>query len=352
MEQASLQFLQDLILAPSPSGYEEPVQEVVRKYTGVFADSVTTSLHGNVIASVNHEVQPSILLAGHCDQIGLQVKHIDSDGYLMINTIGGWDMQMLIGQRLQVWTKNGPILGVLARKAIHLLTPEERAKVADLKDMWIDIGVEDEKAARELVEIGDPVTLELVYHELQGDLITAPGIDDKSGLWIVMEALRRIAAGKSSVGVHAASTVQEEIGLRGVRTAAYSVNPTVGLAVDVTHATDCPTIDKKQHGDVKIGKGPVLFRGPNINPVVFSRLKQIADTNNIPVQIVALGGPAGNDGNAMQLNQAGCAVGIIGVPNRYMHSPVEIASLGDLDHAAELISLFCQEVKSDDDFTP
>ncbi|QDU80550.1 Putative aminopeptidase YsdC [Polystyrenella longa] len=352
MDQTSRQFLKDLILAPSPSGYEEPVQKVVREFAGSFTDSISTSLHGNVIASVNADSQPSILLAGHCDQIGLQVKHIDSDGYLMVNTIGGWDMQMLIGQRLQVWTSNGPVLGVLARKAIHLLTPDERTKVAELKDMWIDIGAKDEKAARKLVQIGDPVTLQLVFHELQDDLITAPGIDDKTGLWIVMEALRRVAAGKSTVGVHAASTVQEEIGLRGVRTAAYSVNPTLGLAVDVTHATDCPTVDPKEHGDVKIGKGPVLFRGPNINPVVFSRLKQIAEDNKIPVQIVAIGRPAGNDGNAMQLNKAGCAVGIIGVPNRYMHSPVEIASWGDLDHSAELISLFCQEVKADDDFTP
>lgn len=352
MSDLNVQFLQDLIKAPSPSGYERPVQDVVRAYAKQFTDDVETDLHGNVIASVNKEAKPGVLLAGHCDQIGLQVNYIDESGYLMVNTIGGWDMQMLIGQRLQVWTKSGPVLGVLARKAIHLLTPEERKKVPELKEMWIDVGAKDKEEASSLIQIGDPVTLELVYHELQNGMVTGPGMDDKTGLWIVMEAARRVAAGTTQIGVHAVSTVQEEIGLRGVKTAAYGVEPKLGIAVDVTHATDCPTVNKKEHGDVKIGGGPVLFRGPNVNPVMFDRLYELAEKHDIPVQVEALGRAAGNDGNALQLNQSGVAVGIIGVPNRYMHSPVEIVSIADLDHSAELIAQFCMSVTPEDDFTP
>ncbi|MEX0704825.1 MAG: M42 family metallopeptidase [Planctomycetales bacterium] len=352
MDDSALEFLKNLLISPSPSGYERPVQEVVRKYAGAFADDVRTDWHGNVIASVNPQGSPRIMLAGHCDQIGLLVQHIDGKGYLRVTPVGGWDVQMLIGQRLQVWTKSGPLLGVIARKPIHLLTNEERKNVPEMKDLWVDVGAKSEEEARGLIEIGDPVTLELGYRELRNGLAAAPGMDNKVGAWVVTEALRQVAAAKPRAAVFAVSTVQEEIGLRGAQTSAFSIDPQLGIAVDVTHATDCPTIDENQHGRVALGKGPVIVRGPNVNPVVRQRLMALAAEAEIPVQPNALSKAAGNDANVMQVSRGGLATGIVAIPNRYMHSPVEIVSLSDLEHAARLIAKFCLSLDDSSDFTP
>lgn len=352
MNDKSKSFLKDLLNAPSPSGYERPAQDVVRAFAGDFADEVTTDWHGNVVAAVNPGGSPRIMLAGHCDQIGLLVKFIDDEGYLRVNPIGGWDVQILLGQRLQVWTKHGPLSGVIARKPIHLLTPEERKQVPQMSELWIDIGADDGAQARELVEIGDPVTLELGFQELQNNRACAPGMDNKVGVWVVMNALQRVAAGKPQAAVFAVSTVQEEIGLRGARTSAYTLDPQLGIAVDVTHATDCPGIDKNEHGAVSIGSGPVVFRGPNINPAVHSQLRSLSEEHNIPIQVNGISKPASNDGNALQISRGGLATGIIGIPNRYMHSPVEVVSLSDLENAAELIGRFCLSLKRESDFTP
>ena len=352
MEEASLAFLKDLLLAPSPSGYERPVQDVVRQFAGSFADEVTTDWHGNVIAAVNPGGSPRIMLAGHCDQIGLMVTHIDKQGYLRASPIGGWDVQMLIGQNLQVWTADGPIPGVIARKPIHLLTPEERKTVPEIKDLWIDIGAADGDEAKQLVAVGDAVTLELGFRMLRNQLAAAPGMDNKVGAWVVMNALKHASAGNPQAAVYAVSTVQEEIGLRGAKTSAFSIEPELGIAVDVTHATDCPTIDENQHGEIKLGAGPVVVRGPNVNPVMNKRLMQLADEHEIGVQPAALSKPAGNDANVMQVNRGGMATGIVAIPNRYMHSPVEVISLDDLESAAALIGHFCLSVDKDSDFTP
>ncbi len=353
MEKESYTFLEDMLTTPSPSGYEQPIQKVVREYSTPFSDDVSTDWHGNVIAAVNPDSRLKIMLAGHCDQIGLLVNHIDNEGFLRVAPIGGWDVQMLIGQNMQVWTKSGPISGIIARKAIHLLKPDERKVVPELKDLWIDIGVADGNEAKELVQIGDPVTLELGVRKLRNGMMFSPGMDNKVGAWVCISALQRfVEKGKSDAGVFAVSTVQEEIGLRGARTSAFSIDPQLGIAVDVTHATDCPTIDENELGTCKIGAGPVLFRGPNVNPVMFEQLTEIAKTQDIPIQVSGLSKAASNDGNAMQISRGGLATAIIGIPNRYMHSPVEVISLDDLDHAATLIAEFCLTLKKESDFTP
>lgn len=352
MKKSELSFLKRLLESPSPSGYEGPIQQVIREFAGGFADDVATDWHGNVVAAVNPKGSPRIMLAGHCDQIGLMVKHIDKDGYLRVTPIGGWDIQMLIGQRLQVWSESGPVSGVIARKAIHLLTPEERKQVPEMKELWIDIGAANGQEAAELVKPGDPVTLQLGFQELRNNLAFAPGMDNRVGVWVVMNALRRAAKETPQAALFAVSTVQEEIGLRGVKTSAFSIDPQLGIAVDVTHATDCPTVSAAEHGQVNLGEGPVVFRGPNINPVVFQTLESEAEQHKIPRQINGISKPASNDGNAMQISRAGIATGIIGIPNRYMHSPVEVVSLDDLDNAAELIARFCVAVNEESDFTP
>lgn len=354
MDGESLQFLKGLLTAPSPSGYEQPVQAVVRAHVGSFADRVSTDWHGNVIAAVNPDATPRIMLAGHCDQIGLMVKYIDDQGFVWVDSIGGWDIQMLIGQNMMIWGRQGVVNGVIARKAIHLLSPDDRKKVPELKDLWIDIGVKNRDEAKEIIAVGDPVTFDLGFRELRNNLAAAPGMDNKVGAWVVMTALQQVAqaASKSKAGVFAVSTVQEEIGLRGAQTSSFSIDAQVGIAVDVTHATDCPTLDNKQYGEIKLGLGPVLYRGPNVNPVVHRRLVELATKHNIPVQNGGLSRAAGNDANVMQISRGGVATGIVAIPNRYMHSPVEVVSLTDLENAAKLIALFCQSVDKTSDFTP
>lgn len=352
MDDRSLQFLRDLLTSPSPSGYEQPVQAVVRNFVGQFADEVRTDWHGNVIAVVNPGGAPRIMLAGHCDQIGLMVKHIDERGFLWVDSIGGWDVQMLIGQNLVVWGKNGAVPGVIARKAIHLLSADDRKKVPEIKDLWIDIGAKDREEARSVVAVGDPVTFELGFRRLRNDLAAAPGMDNKVGAWVVMSALEQAARENPQAAIFAVSTVQEEIGLRGAQTSAFTIDAQLGIAVDVTHATDCPTLDTKQYGEVNLGQGPMLYRGPNVNPVVHQRLLDLAKQFEIPVQTGGLSRAASNDANVMQISRGGLATGIVAIPNRYMHSPVEIVSLGDLEHAARLIARFCLTLSEESDFTP
>ena len=352
MQDDALQFLKDLLHAPSPSGYERPVQDVVRRFAKGFTDDVKTDWHGNVVAAVNPSGFPRIMLAGHCDQIGLLVKHIDDKGFLWVHAIGGWDPQVLIGQNVQVWTKAGPVAGVIARKPIHLQSPDDRKVVPEIKNLWVDIAVQDGNEARELVAIGDPITVTLGFRELRNGLASAPGMDNKVGAWTVMTAAERVACGNPKAAVFAVSTVQEEIGLRGVQTSAFQIDPQLGIVVDVTHATDCPTIDENQYGRIKVGKGPVLYRGPNVNPVVFERLVERAASAEIPIQINGLATAASNDAAQLQLTRGGVATGLVCIPNRYMHSPVEVVSLNDLDQAAELIARFCLSVDASSDFTP
>jgi endoglucanase len=352
MEPSAHDFLKRLLATPSPSGYEQPIQSVVREYVSDFADRVWTDLHGNVIAVKNPDAPLRVMLAGHCDQIGFLVQHIDSEGFLYLQPIGGWDTQVLIGQRLTVWCDGGPRPGIIARKPIHLLTDEDRKQVPKFKDLWLDIGAKDKDEAAAAVRIGDPVTLELSYAEMGNRLAFSPGMDDKTGLWIVIEALRRASRERLHVALYAVSTVQEEIGLRGAKTSAFGIDPQVGIAVDVTHATDCPTIDKKQEGEVSLGKGPVIVRGPNMNPMVVHELIESAKAREIPYQLAACARATGTDANSMQVNRAGMATGLVSIPNRYMHSPVELISLDDIDRSADLLAEFAMRLSGEANFTP
>ena len=352
MQDASFAFLKNVLETPSPSGYERPVQDLVRAWAGQYADEMRTDRHGNVIAVLNPGAGPRVMLAGHCDQIGLMVQHIDENGYLYVQPIGGWDMQILLGQNLTVWAKDGPIAAVVARRAPHLLTNEERNKVPQFQDVWLDAGFKDRKEAEALVTAGDPVTFALGYRDLRNGLAVSPAMDDKVGLWVVMEALRLLKGRPLQAAIYCVSTVQEEIGLRGATTSTYGIHPTVGIAVDVCHATDTPGNDKKQIGDIKLGSGPVLFRGPNINPRVFERLHQAARDYEIPVQVKGAPRGTGTDANAMQLSRDGVAAALVGIPNRYMHSPVEVVHLEDLERAARLLAEFCAAVTPQTDWTP
>ncbi len=352
MHEPSLAFLKNLLETPSPSGYERPVQDVVRAWAKPYAEEVRTDRHGNVLAVRNPRGHVRVMLAGHCDQIGLMVQHIDDNGYLYVQPIGGWDVQVLLGQRLTVWGKGGAIAAVIARRAPHLLTSEERNKVPQFTDLWVDIGARDRKDAEALVTPGDPITFQLGYREMRNGLAAAPAMDDKVGVWVVMEALRLLQGRPLQAAIYFVSTVQEEIGLRGATTSSYGIHPAVGIAVDVCHATDTPGNDKKQLGDTRLGGGPVIFRGANINPRVGERLQKVATEREIAVQVRGAPRATGTDANAIQLSRDGVATGLLGIPNRYMHSPVEMVSLEDLNRAAQLLAEFCASIGPQDDWTP
>lgn len=341
MDASAREFLVRILETPSPSGYEQPVQRLVREYLSGVADTLDTDSHGNVIAGKNPSGETRMLLAGHCDQIGLIVQYIDSDGYISVQPIGGWDPMQLVGARVSVWTAGGPVPGVMSRKPIHLLTEEERKQVPKMKDLWIDIGASDRADCESVVRVGDCVTFELKYQPLRNGRACSVAMDDKIGLWVVLEAFRRAAAaGPLPCALYVASTVQEEIGLRGAQTSSYGVAPHVAIAVDVTHATDCPTIDKKSEGDIALGRGPVVYRGPNMNPHVVERLLAAGHAHDIPIQLAASGRATPTDANVLQTTRAGVATGLVSVPNRYMHSAVETISLDDADRAADLLAAF------------
>lgn len=352
MEASANDFLLRLLQTPSPSGYEEPIQAVAKQYLQGTADELKIDVHGNLIATLNGSASPRLMFAGHCDQIGMLVSHVDDAGFVYAQTIGGWDPQQLVGQAMTIWGQRGPIAAVISRKPIHLLKEKERQQVVELEQLWLDIGAKNRNEALDLLSIGDPVTLQLSPRPLLNRLISGAGLDNKTGMWTVLEALRRAAGCKLACSLHSVSTVQEEIGLRGAKTAAGSINPDVAIAVDVTHASDCPGIDKQQQGDIRLGRGPVIFRGPNINPIVFQRLTELAKSHSIPFQVAAIGRGASNDANVLQLHGGGVATGLVAIPNRYMHSAVEVCSLEDIDQAAELLYRFAESLSPADDFAP
>jgi endoglucanase len=353
MRPESLEFLKAIVNVPSPSGFEEHAAAVYRAYTG-FADKVVTDVHGNVAAILNPDAPMKIMLAGHMDEIGFLIHYISEEGLLYFSGIGGHDSAIAIGQRVWVHGKER-IPGVIGRKAIHLLEDEERKRKPELKDMWIDIGASSRAEAEAVVSLGDPVTYQWEFQPLMGDRAVARGFDNKMGSFIVAEALRLLKTDGGldpNVGVYAVATVQEEIGLRGARTAAFWIEAQSGLAVDVNHAIDYPTVSKTRHGQLDVGKGPSVMRGANANPIVFDLIREAAAREDIPYQVDVAPGGTGTDGNAMQLNRGGMAVGILGVPLRYMHTPCELLSLADVENCARLMAAYCRTVRPDTDFTP
>lgn len=353
MNRASLDFLYKLLLTPSPTGYEERIQRVVRKRMQEYGEMIETDLHGNLIVGINLKASRRIMLAGHCDQIGFMVRHICKDGFIYVTALGGIDKGILPGTAVTIYTQKEAIPGVIGRKPIHQQTADEREKnKVDIDKVWIDIGAKDRKDAERSVAVGDFVTFKLGVTELKNGLISSPGLDDKVGLFVAMEALRLCARSRLNVGVFAVSTVQEEVGLRGAKTSAFGIDPEVGIAIDVSFATDNPANEDTKSPTLKLGGGPGICRGPNINSVVYRRLIDAAKQHKIPYQPTLAGRPLGNDANAMQVNRSGVATASIEIPNRYMHTAAEVCCLKDLENAAKLIAAFIKEITARTDFRP
>ncbi len=354
MKEESFLFLRRLIEAPSPSGFEQSVQKIIRAEMTKFADEVKTDVHGNVIGIKNPKGSPRIMLAGHCDEVGFMVKYIDDDGFIFFSSIGGIDAHIVPGQRVKIHTSVGPVLGVVGKKPIHVLEKEERKKVVQLHEQWIDVGATSKKEIENIIKVGDPITFAPGLERLKGNIMVARGFDDKIGAFIICEVLRSLSESEVSfqASLFATSTVQEEIGLRGARTASFAINPDIGIVVEVDAASDFPGMDKRKVGEIKVGKGPVLSKGPNINPKLGEMLIKIAQEEGIPYQIAGEPRATPTDANVIQINRSGVATALVSVATRYLHTPVEVLSLDDVENAIRLITSFVLKVKKSDDFIP
>jgi endoglucanase len=291
------------------------------------------------------------MLAGHIDEIGVMVTHIEDSGLLRFTGVGGWDSQVLVGQRIRLLTGSGEIVGVIGKKAIHVMEPEERKKVSEIKNLWIDIGAKDADEAKGMVRVGDVGVIDQDLVELPNGRIASRSVDNRMGAFVVLEALRLLFE-EENIGaeVVAVACVQEEIGLYGARGAAFGLDPDAAIAVDVTHATDTPGVSKNEHGDHALGSGPVLKRATNISPLVAEGLIQAAENDNIPYTLEADSRSTGTDADAIQFARAGIATGLVSCPNRYMHSPNEVVDLEDIENCARLISAYIKTLGENTDF--
>lgn len=352
MEREDKKFFKDLVEAPSPSGFEQPAQRIFKEYVKPYADEVKGDVHGNAIALKKGTGKLKFMIAGHADEIGFMINYIDENGFLYIKPIGGIDASVLPGLRITIYHGDKKVRGVIGRKAIHLLAPEERGKALKIDQLWVDIGAKDKKDAEKRVAIGDIATFTPGMETLKGSIVTTKATDNKVGVYIAAKVLELLKDVEHVANIYAVSTVQEEIGLRGAKTSCYGVNPDVGIAVDVTHCSDYPGMSKTKLGDVKLEKGPVLAIGGNINPKVLELLKKAAEDNKINYQIETATFGTGTDANAIQLTRAGVATALISIPNRYMHTPSEIVSLKDVDDAAKLVAEFIKIIDDNTNFIP
>ena len=352
MRDLSLNFLQTLVNTPSPVGHETRGQRVWLDYAGQFADETFSDAYGNCVAVLNKGAGPRIMLAAHADEIAMAVNYIDDNGFIYVRRMGGIDAAITKAQRIVIHTRNGAVKGVVGNVAPHLSKQDGEPKPPKIHDIFIDIGVSSRKEAEAIVRIGDPITLADEFDILRGDLAVARAFDNRIGTFAVAETLRLLKESKVKLNaeVCAVSNVQEEVGLLGARQIAYSLKPDIALVVDVTHATDYPTVSKAQHGDIKVGKGPAVTHGGCNHPDVVARLEEIAAKQKIPLQHEAMSSSSGTDTDVIFWTRGGIASALISLPNRYMHSPVEVVSLKDLEMIPQLMAAFVSSLKKGEAF--
>lgn len=352
MREASLNFLKTLVNTPSPTGHETRGQRVWLDYAKKFADETFSDAYGNCVAVLNKGGGPRIMLAAHADEIAMAVNYITDDGFIYVRRMGGIDAAITKAQRIVIHSKKGPVKGVVGNVAPHLTKQEGDPKPPKIHDIFIDIGVSSRKEAEQFVRIGDPITLVDEFDILRGDLAVARAFDNRIGTFAVAETLRLLKTSgvKLNCEVCAVSNVQEEVGLLGARQIAYSLHPDAALVVDVTHATDYPTVSKAQHGDIKVGKGPAITHGGCNHPEVVKRLEEVAKKKKIPLQHEAMSATSGTDTDVIFWTRGGIASALISLPNRYMHSPVEVVSLKDLELIPQLMAAFVWSVKKGEKF--
>jgi endoglucanase len=343
-------FLTELLHARSPSGYETEAQAVFEKHVKPAADAYTGDALGNRIATLNPKGDPTLMLAGHMDELGLIVTYVNKDGFIYFDTIGGHDRTVISGRRVLIQTEKGLVVGVTGKRAVHLMDEHDRKKVPEIHEIWIDIGAKSKKEALERVSIGDAATYDHEFQIIHGSIGTARAFDNKVGAYIVGEALIRLSRDRKKLAARVVSvaTSQEEIGTRGAIGSGFSVDPQVALVVDVGHATDHPDCDNRKFGETKLGGGPMICRGPNINPKVFDGLVKAAKKLKIPYQVESDPRPTGTDARAIQVARGGVATGVISIPLRYMHTPSEVVDLEDVERCVKLFVEFAKGITKGD----
>ncbi|MDD3119075.1 MAG: M42 family metallopeptidase [Victivallales bacterium] len=352
-EQSSLKFLEKLMLCSGPSGFETETARLYRDYLNGFAHRVYTDVMGNTVGILNPEAEFKVMLAGHYDEIGFQVVYISDEGLLYFRANGGIDKLTVPGTEVEVLTANGGIPGVIGKKPIHLTKEKDRNTAVELEDAWIDIGAEDKQEAEALVTIGDPVAVRRNFRFFGKNRIMSKGMDDKIGAFVVAEALRELSRRQLAIGVYTVGTVQEELGLRGATTSAFGINPHVGIAVDVGFSTDLPDINKKMLGEINLGGGPELNRSADNNVVLVDRMLAAAKAHDIPYQLTCgHRASGGTDTATIQLSRSGVATALVSVPNRYMHTPVEVCDLRDAENAVKIIVETVAALQPGDTFIP
>jgi endoglucanase len=341
------ELLRQLVTAAAPSGHETVAAQAWRDGCAKFSEHVGSDLVGSSFARVPGTASgPTLAVVGHIDEIGVHVTHIDDDGYVHFGDVGGWDPMQLVGQRIRLTTREGTVAGVIGRKPIHLLKNDDRKKVPELKDLYIDIGASDGDQARELVRIGDVGVIDVAPVELPNDRLVSRALDNRVGCFVAAEAARLVAEGGGAPGdVVALAVAQEETTFAGSRTSAFAQEPDVAIVVDVTFATDQPGIELGPRTKHVLGSGPVIARGTTLHPRVFELLCEAGEAEEIPFTIESLGRGTGTDADAIHASRAGIPTGLVSIPLRYMHSPVEMVCSTDIDAAARLIAAFARRLE-------
>lgn len=342
MEITKENILKDLLMTPSPSGSEQPIIKKMAMFLKDYIDELTIDNYGNLIAlKYGANSNKKLMLAAHADEVGMMVTHIDNNGFLSFQEIGGIDTNLLPGQRVEIHNHQGVVTGIIGKKPIHLQDRDAKAKDYDAEDLWIDIAAKDKEEAESKVEVGDYITYQTQPIVLQHDVWTSKALDDKVGLLTLIEVAKALDGKQPAMDVYFVASVQEELGARGIRTAALGINPDYGIAIDVTHATDYPTCSPQKSGEIKVGNGIVIAKGPNINKTIGRKLIDLAKQQNIKYQIEPIARPTGTDANFMQVSGTGVKTALLSIPCRYMHSPNEIVSLLDVNEGVRLLTHFC-----------
>ena len=350
MRKESLEFLQKLLTAPSISGYESPCQKIWCEYARGFADEVRTDNYGNAVAVLNPDGDPKIMLEGHIDELGLMIKHIDEKGFLSFQRVGGVDPATVRGKRVNIYTAKGVVRGVIGAVAIHLQERDKDPKVPKMHECFIDIGAKNGKDARKRISVGDAATFVDSFEMLDENIAVARAFDNRIGCWAAIEALRLASAGKPKCAIYACSSVQEELGLAGAAMNAFNINPHAAICVDVTHATDTPGVNVKEHGEVKLGKGPTVSVGRENHPVLLERVRNVAKRKKIALQTEIFSITGSTDALAIYTKQGGVPCVLMGVPNRYMHTTVEMLDLRDLQHTTDVMAALVLDIKKGERF--
>lgn len=340
ISEKNLKFFRDLVSAPSPSGFEAPAQKVVKAYLKDYADEISQDVNGNLIAYKKGSGKLKVMVIGHADEIGMIVNYIDDAGYVYVKTLGGFDVSLLPGLRLDIYHQGKVVRGLIGKKAVHMIRSGDDNPKLKLEDLWIDIGAGSKEEALKKVAIGDVITYHSEIEMMSEDIIMTKATDNKAGVYVAAAVMQELSNKKLKANYYAVSSVGEETTMKGASTSTFRIEPDIAIAVDVTFTTDIPGADKRAFGEIALGKGPALSIGALVHPGLNEKIRDLATKLKIPVQLEIAPGRTGTDADVIHAQRMGAATMVVSVPNRYMHSPNEMISLSDLDHTVKLISAF------------